>query len=244
MKSIIHSQISTVAPLKFGNGYIILSHILLWNQLLIHVGIKVKRYQKERSLASCVVWSQAAIILIILDKRFPVLHHRRLKQTAPSKCEMKYIFVFTQMYLAARRGHMCIFMIDTVGTTFIGMSEYACIRYWINEAGKLFIVLWMGMRKSFETINYTSVNPCCSKIISKQLKYIGIFFLSQQRNNRSSKSPFVKDKNLFGCLADTMVSDVLATQDEIYPRIRIGMVKIIYHTYWITCDVGKKDTNR
>ena len=41
MKLFIHSQTSTVAPLKFGNGYVILSHTLLGMQLLIHAEFKV-----------------------------------------------------------------------------------------------------------------------------------------------------------------------------------------------------------
>ena len=40
MKLLIHSQISTVAPLKFGNGYVISSHSLLRMWLLIHAEIK------------------------------------------------------------------------------------------------------------------------------------------------------------------------------------------------------------
>ena len=41
MKLLIHSQTSTVKPLKFGNGYVISSHILLGMWLIIHNGIKV-----------------------------------------------------------------------------------------------------------------------------------------------------------------------------------------------------------
>ena len=37
MKSLIHSQTSTVAPLKFGNGLVIPSHTLLGMLLVIHV---------------------------------------------------------------------------------------------------------------------------------------------------------------------------------------------------------------
>ena len=42
MELIIHSKTSTVAPLKFSNGEVISSHMLLGMQLLIHAGIKVK----------------------------------------------------------------------------------------------------------------------------------------------------------------------------------------------------------
>ena len=38
MKLLIHSQTSTVQPLKFGNGWAISSHILLGMWLLIHAG--------------------------------------------------------------------------------------------------------------------------------------------------------------------------------------------------------------
>ena len=42
MKLIMHSQISTVQPLKFGNGSVIQTHTLLGMRLLIYAGIKVK----------------------------------------------------------------------------------------------------------------------------------------------------------------------------------------------------------
>ena len=42
MKLLIHSQTSTAQPLKFGNGWVISSHILLGMNLLIHSGIKSK----------------------------------------------------------------------------------------------------------------------------------------------------------------------------------------------------------
>ena len=41
IKLLIHSQTSTVQPLKFGNGKVISSHTLLCMWLLIHAGIKV-----------------------------------------------------------------------------------------------------------------------------------------------------------------------------------------------------------
>ena len=41
MKLLIHYQTSLVKPLKFGNGYVILSHTLLNMWLLIHPGIKL-----------------------------------------------------------------------------------------------------------------------------------------------------------------------------------------------------------
>ena len=41
MKLFIHSQTLAVAPLKFGNGYVISSHILPRMWLLIRAGIKV-----------------------------------------------------------------------------------------------------------------------------------------------------------------------------------------------------------
>ena len=40
-KCLIHSQISTVQLLKFGNRYVISSHTLWWMQLFIHADIKV-----------------------------------------------------------------------------------------------------------------------------------------------------------------------------------------------------------
>ena len=42
MKSIVRSQISTVQPLKFENGYVVSSHTLVDMRLLLHAGIKVK----------------------------------------------------------------------------------------------------------------------------------------------------------------------------------------------------------
>ena len=41
MKLLIHSQTSTVAPLKFGIGHVISSYILWWMWLFIHAGNKV-----------------------------------------------------------------------------------------------------------------------------------------------------------------------------------------------------------
>ena len=41
LKLIIHSQTSTIAPLKFGNGKVISSHTLLGMWLFIHVRIKL-----------------------------------------------------------------------------------------------------------------------------------------------------------------------------------------------------------
>ena len=41
MKLLIHSQTSTVQPLKFGNGQVISSHTLLGMWLLIHAGLKL-----------------------------------------------------------------------------------------------------------------------------------------------------------------------------------------------------------
>ena len=41
MKLFIHSQTSTVAPLKFGNGYVISFHTLQGMWLLIRDGIKL-----------------------------------------------------------------------------------------------------------------------------------------------------------------------------------------------------------
>ena len=38
---LIHSQTSTVAPLKFGNWYVISSHILLGTLFIIHAAIKI-----------------------------------------------------------------------------------------------------------------------------------------------------------------------------------------------------------
>ena len=42
MKLLIHSQTSTVEPLKFENGLVISSCTFLYMWLLIHAGIKVK----------------------------------------------------------------------------------------------------------------------------------------------------------------------------------------------------------
>ena len=50
MKLLIHSQTSTVAPLKFGNGKVISSHTSLDMWLLIHVLLKVQSKQRKRSL--------------------------------------------------------------------------------------------------------------------------------------------------------------------------------------------------
>ena len=44
MKSFTHSQTSTVALLKFGNGYIVSSHTLLCMWLLLHAGIEVSQF--------------------------------------------------------------------------------------------------------------------------------------------------------------------------------------------------------
>ena len=44
MKLLIHSQPSTVQPLKFGSGYVISSHTLLGMWFLIHDVIKVNPY--------------------------------------------------------------------------------------------------------------------------------------------------------------------------------------------------------
>ena len=41
MKLLLHSQTSTVQPLKFGNGEVVPSHTLLDMWLLTHAGIKV-----------------------------------------------------------------------------------------------------------------------------------------------------------------------------------------------------------
>ena len=46
IKSCIHSQTSTVVPLKFGNGYVISSHTLMAIWLLIHAGIKVNHWDR------------------------------------------------------------------------------------------------------------------------------------------------------------------------------------------------------
>ena len=40
MKLLIHSQTSTAAPLKFGNGYVISSQTLVEMGVLIHAGIQ------------------------------------------------------------------------------------------------------------------------------------------------------------------------------------------------------------
>ena len=48
MKLLIYSQTSTVALLKFGNGYVFSSQILLGKWLLIHAGIKVNPYRKYK----------------------------------------------------------------------------------------------------------------------------------------------------------------------------------------------------
>ena len=45
MKLFIHSQISTVEPLKIGNGWIISTHTLQDIWILIHAGIKVNHYK-------------------------------------------------------------------------------------------------------------------------------------------------------------------------------------------------------
>ena len=42
MKLLIHSQTSTVPPLKFGNEYVISYHILLGMWLLVNAVIKVQ----------------------------------------------------------------------------------------------------------------------------------------------------------------------------------------------------------
>ena len=42
MRLLVHYQISTVAPFKFGNGWVISSHTLNWMYLLIHARITVK----------------------------------------------------------------------------------------------------------------------------------------------------------------------------------------------------------
>ena len=52
MKLFIHSQTSTVQPLKFGNGYVIPSHTLLGMWLLINAGIKVNMIIKTRQMTT------------------------------------------------------------------------------------------------------------------------------------------------------------------------------------------------
>ena len=47
MKLLVHSQTWTVAPLKFGNGYVISSQTFLGMGLLIHAGIKVNPWQER-----------------------------------------------------------------------------------------------------------------------------------------------------------------------------------------------------
>ena len=46
MKLLIHSQTSTVAPLKFGNGKVIASHTLLGMWLLIYAEIQLIHVSK------------------------------------------------------------------------------------------------------------------------------------------------------------------------------------------------------
>ena len=46
MELCIRSETSTVQPLKFGNGYIITSHILLVTRLLTHAGMKLIHVSK------------------------------------------------------------------------------------------------------------------------------------------------------------------------------------------------------
>ena len=46
MKLLIHSQTSTVRPLKFVNGYVMSPHILLDMRLFIHAGIKVNPWSQ------------------------------------------------------------------------------------------------------------------------------------------------------------------------------------------------------
>ena len=44
VKLFVHPKLQRLYRLKFGNGWLILSNILLGRWLFIHVGIKVKRY--------------------------------------------------------------------------------------------------------------------------------------------------------------------------------------------------------
>ena len=62
LKLFIHSQTSMIAPLKFVNGYVISSHILLCMWLLIYAGIKVKPWwYTEPQVGKCrLCWTSLA----------------------------------------------------------------------------------------------------------------------------------------------------------------------------------------
>ena len=53
MKLLIHSQTST-APLKFGNGKVISSHVLQWLWFLIHARLNFKRWRVKKAAWWCI----------------------------------------------------------------------------------------------------------------------------------------------------------------------------------------------
>ena len=57
MKLLIHTQTSTVQPLKIGNEYVISSHTLSGMWLLIHAGIKVNHVSKRCPWCLNYIWN-------------------------------------------------------------------------------------------------------------------------------------------------------------------------------------------
>ena len=66
MKSFIHPQTSTIALLKFGNGWIISSQTLLGIWLLIHVEIKVKMIYNFSSCSGRCHWEYDSLSMLKL----------------------------------------------------------------------------------------------------------------------------------------------------------------------------------
>ena len=75
MKLRIRSKTSTAQPLKFGNGYVGLSHTLLGMWLVIHVGIKVNLHYEmgTRRAYEKVKW--CGIYFTTADKTQNIYHN-------------------------------------------------------------------------------------------------------------------------------------------------------------------------
>ena len=76
MKLLIHSQNSLVELLKFGNGNVISSHILLGIWLFIHVGIKLIHVSKRAPFVNkCVTKEEIFWLLYIRFRRCKSLYN-------------------------------------------------------------------------------------------------------------------------------------------------------------------------
>ena len=70
MKSIIHSQTSTVEPFEIGNGEIISFHTFLSMRLLIHAGIKFIPCQEKGLLVED---KEQSVHRNVIDKLFRII---------------------------------------------------------------------------------------------------------------------------------------------------------------------------